>query len=73
MKVYPNPTAEGLISIEIPENTEGFTIFNAIGQIVFQQQVKGQNQLPIDVSTWAQGVYFIKTRDNTEEVKFVKN
>jgi Concanavalin A-like lectin/glucanases superfamily/Secretion system C-terminal sorting domain len=73
LKVYPNPTAEGRISLEIPENTEGVTIFNAIGQIIFQQQVKGQNLLPIDVSAWAQGVYFIKTNDNTEGVKFVKN
>ncbi len=73
LKVYPNPISEGAISIEIPQYTEGVSIFNAIGQLVFQQQTKGQNMVQIDISTWAQGVYFVKTSKDTEGGKFVKN
>jgi hypothetical protein len=73
LKVYPNPISEGAISIEISQYTEGVSIFNAIGQLVFQQQTKGQNMVQIDISTWAQGVYFVKTSKDTEGGKFVKN
>ena len=72
LKVYPNPTADGFIALEMPENTEGVSVTNVIGQIILQQDVKGQNVLQIDVSAWAQGVYFIKTKENTEGVKFIK-
>ena len=72
LKVYPNPTADGFIALEMPENTEGVSVTNIIGQIILQQDVKGQNVLQIDVSAWAQGVYFIKTKENTEGVKFIK-
>ena len=73
IKVYPNPSSSATISVEISENTEGVSVINSIGQTVFQQDVKGQNLLQLDVSTWAQGVYFIKTNGNTEGVKFIKH
>ena len=66
IKVYPNPSNSGSISIEIGGNTEGVSVINSIGQTVFQQKTKGETTLRVDVSTWAAGVYFVKTDGNTE-------
>ena len=71
VKIYPNPSKDGLISIEIPQNTEGVSIVNAVGQTVFQQQTKGNNLLKLDVSAWTSGVYFVKSGNDV--VTFVKN
>jgi hypothetical protein len=51
----------------------GVTVVNAIGQVVFHQKIKGQSVFEMDVNTWVQGIYFIKTDDNSVCVKFVKN
>jgi hypothetical protein len=82
LKVYPNPTAQGEISVEFSQNTDlsrdyregDISVVNAIGQIVFQQkttQLVGVNRLKIDISTWSSGVYFVKS--GQEVVIFVKN
>ena len=71
IRIYPNPSKDGLMSIEITSNTEGVSIVNAVGQTVFQQQTKGDNLLKLDVSAWTSGVYFVKSGKNV--VKFVKN
>ena len=71
LKVYPNPSNDNRISIEIIENTEGVVVTNLIGQPVFQQKTKDQQFLSVDISQWATGIYFIKSGDET--VKFVKN
>ena len=78
VKVYPNPSKDGLIFIEIADGRDamhrvstGITITDAVGQTVFQQQTKGDNLLKLDVSAWASGVYFV--RSGKEAVKFIKN
>jgi hypothetical protein len=57
-KVYPNPT-NGLLNIEIPQNTEGVSIliFNAVGSIVAKT-----NKLNIDVSNLPSGVYWAQVK-----------
>ncbi len=72
LKVYPNPTSDNQITVDFTENTEGVSVVNLLGQTVFQQKTIGQNRLQLDISTWAKGVYFVKTTENTEGVKFVK-
>jgi hypothetical protein len=75
LKVYPNPTAQGEISVEFSQNTEEtLSVINSIGQTVFQQKstpLTGERLLKIDISPWSSGVYFIKS--GQEAVKFVKN
>ena len=78
VKVYPNPSENGLIFIEIADGRDamhrvstGITITDAVGQTVFQQQTQSDNLLKVDVSAWASGVYFVKSGNNV--VKFVKN
>ena len=75
LKVYPNPTAQSEMSVELGQNTEGvLQVVNAVGQIVFQQkstQLSVGNLLKIDISSWSSGVYFVKS--GIEVVKFIKN
>jgi hypothetical protein len=72
LKVYPNPSSDNQITLDLAADTEGVLVINALGQTVFQQKTVGQNNLQVNVSAWAKGVYFIKTAGNTEGVKFVK-
>jgi Secretion system C-terminal sorting domain len=72
IKIYPNPSAASQITLDFAADAEGVSVVNALGQVVFQQKTMGQNRLQLDISTWAKGVYFVKTTENTEGVKFVK-
>jgi trimeric autotransporter adhesin len=80
MKVYPNPTSEGEITVEIGSDTDGTSrgnreggvfMINALGQVVFQQKTTPNAMLKVDISTWSSGIYFVKS--GKEMVKFVKN
>jgi Secretion system C-terminal sorting domain len=79
--VYPNPTSENQISLEVEQNDvdagdydnerNRIIVYNAVGQVIFQQKIKENNLLQVDVSTWAKGIYFFKTENDI--VKFVKH
>jgi hypothetical protein len=75
LKAYPNPTTNGIISVEWNNQATGeIWVVDAIGKTIFQQSItelKGENQLKIDISLWSSGLYFIKSGD--EVVKFFKN
>ena len=78
IKIYPNPSKNGLIFIEIADGRDamhrvstGITITDAVGQTVFQQKTQGDNLLKLDVNAWASGVYFVHS--GKEVVRFVKN
>jgi surface protein len=81
IKLFPNP-ADVELTVEMGQNIEvrnpatggtegGITIVNSIGQVVFQQKKPPLGVWRLDVSTWASGVYFVKSDD--EIVKFIKN
>ena len=78
LKVYPSVTSDFLnlhqqqiSALNAP--IERIYITNLLGQVVFQQNNNLQSVLTIDVSALPSGVYVVKTRANTEGVKFVKN
>lgn len=69
--IYPNPTT-GILNIKVPAFApfEGAVIYNSVGQ-----QVIISNTATIDVSTLANGVYFIgiETTAGRMHRKFIKN
>ena len=67
--VYPNPTTE-LVTID-NQLGSNIDIINAAGQVMFQQKASNNTRLQVNVSTWARGIYFVKS-DN-DVVKFVKD
>lgn len=57
--VYPNPST-GNFNIQLPLNQEGdLLIYNAIGEVVYSKN-NALNQVSIDLSSKANGIYFVK-------------
>lgn len=56
--VYPNP-AQNIVTITTNSDTPNLLeIYTATGQLVYQENFQGQTQ--INVSTFTQGIYFVK-------------
>lgn len=57
-KAIPNPTRERLnIQLENPQPNASLRIYNAIGQILYEDEVNETN-VQIDIADWSKGVYF---------------
>jgi hypothetical protein len=68
--IYPNPT-DGLLYIVNYESRMGnIEICDASGKLLNAEQRTGEGKIVIDISHWANGVYFLKV--NGEVIKFVK-
>ena len=63
MRVYPNPANN---RIYILGATEGVSIFNMMGQEVFEKQHANS----VDISNWENGIYFVKSGNSV--VKIIK-
>ena len=70
LQLYPNPATQSVI-ISATSKIETITIFNLIGQSVFNQQYNSQT-VEVDVADFLPGVYFIRV-NNIEVRKFVKH
>ena len=71
LTVFPNPTND-IVKITT-STTMDIVVFNSVGAVVKEQKVtKGTSQ--IDVSTWSNGVYFIKVLngENSTVQKLIK-
>ena len=55
--MYPNP-ADSYLILESARVLDRLHIYNALGQLVYQQSMPG-SQLQIDVSQWPAGFYTI--------------
>lgn len=65
--LYPNPAVERVTVSGLPENAF-IELFNVSGQKLMEAQ--GNGKIPVDVSGFASGVYFVKT--GGVKVKFIK-
>lgn len=66
IKVFPNPTNE-MLTVDFGDNFTSmadftFTITNTLGQTVYTTPIN-QQQNTIDISTWANGVYYVQVID----------
>jgi hypothetical protein len=66
---YPNPTADGLITIEHLDKTpDTIVVYNSLGQII-RHDIKPTGQTtPVDLSGFAKGVYHVKVDHQTYKV-----
>lgn len=78
VRFYPNPVSSELYLQIVGSNTDSVKIelFNPEGKILYQSvfEVDKNLSLPIDVSSFAEGVYFVKVGNGTgiKTYKFVK-
>jgi photosystem II stability/assembly factor-like uncharacterized protein len=74
LKVSPNPT-NSLITLDAEINSKAeIRIFSLNGQLMFVKKVDKLDQLTIDISSYASGVYFVRvnTENNILTQKIVK-
>ncbi|MEL6255819.1 MAG: DNRLRE domain-containing protein [Bacteroidota bacterium] len=79
LKVYPNPSSDGKISIEIEGLTVGsltMNIVNIIGKELLEEELTvsgGRIDRNIDLSSWGPGLYFLQfqTKSGTRTHKIV--
>ncbi|MEO0043313.1 MAG: Secretion system C-terminal sorting domain [Bacteroidota bacterium] len=58
---YPNPTADGLITIEHLDKTpDKILVYNSLGQIILHDIAPTGQTTPLDLSGFAKGVYHVK-------------
>ena len=68
--VFPNPT-NGSVTVKVPSALEGsIEVYNAIGERIYKTDIK-EEQLTIDLSQQADGIYFIRIGSVTK--KIIKN
>lgn len=75
--VYPNPT-KNILNVHVDENLglpEQVTLFNTLGQTIYNKAVNNANDLSIDVSGLSNGVYLVKVQKEGQikTLQFVKN
>lgn len=73
VNVYPNPT-DGLVTIELRENKQATILLtNALGQqIIVESKKEGNNEMILDLSDIAIGVYWLQIKINKESNKVIK-
>ncbi len=66
---YPNPTRQDLnIECSIPLTEATVTIYNILGQLVSQQEIKGSLLTTINFSDKAPGSYIVKVQDSNKVI-----
>ncbi|WP_347924196.1 M43 family zinc metalloprotease [Pontimicrobium sp. SW4] len=66
ISIYPNPT-NSILNIKLANRNDlpdAYKVYNLLGQLVKENQVKNTSQLNVDVSSLSNGLYFIKVIKN---------
>ncbi|MCW3078108.1 MAG: hypothetical protein JWO32_2717, partial [Bacteroidetes bacterium] len=68
--LYPNP-ANGFITLlngtNVPAKTE-VTLFNSLGEKIFQSTILEKNSFTIDVKEYQRGIYFMEAKNSSERM-----
>ena len=66
-QLYPNPASQ-LVFLKIPDWKPGeeIRVFNTQGQLILQQS--GNQEMEINVSTWAKGLYFVQYKGDVKRL-----
>jgi uncharacterized repeat protein (TIGR01451 family) len=64
LDIYPNPATQ-TVTIKSQKQIAGeaeWKVYDIYGRLIFNKQTKNKNQLTVDVSQFAEGVYFIQLK-----------
>lgn len=64
VSIYPNPS-NGVFTIKTVETNTATTIIDAVGKIVFQQNLESANEHSVDLSNLKAGIYFVSLKTNS--------
>lgn len=74
LNLFPNPT-NGLVSFEVKNNFDALNvaILDPAGRIIYTSTYAAQSVLQIDLSTYANGIYYMQvTTESNQKVKTLK-
>ncbi|MBF9142288.1 Kelch repeat-containing protein [Hymenobacter properus] len=61
LRAYPNPSANGLTSLELPTGTRTVEVFDALGRVVLSAMpAAGATSLPLDLRAQPVGLYVVR-------------
>lgn len=69
VKVYPNPTDKGLVTIVSDEPISSLFVYNAIGEVVFESKIDSDDTYLLDTQFFESGMYRINL--NGENYKLI--
>ena len=65
-KLYPNPSNDGIVMLEATQNNiNSIEIVNSLGAVVISKKDNLNNKVKLDLTTLAQGTYFVKITSDT--------
>jgi len=69
--VFPNPAADGFISIQTEKEITQIEILNIVGQRIFIYGPESSNSVRLDIGNLNAGIYILKLSfsDNTNDTK----
>ncbi len=73
--LYPNPTSDKLeFNLKGSASNTTLKLFNSLGQIVWESKNNNSNKFTLDVSNYANGLYYVEAESNqgVSRAKFVK-
>ncbi|WP_343634863.1 T9SS type A sorting domain-containing protein [Fluviicola sp.] len=69
VKVYPNPTDKGLVTILSDEPISSLSVYNALGKVVFEATPDSEDTYLLDTQSFESGMYWINL--NGEKYKLI--
>ncbi|MDQ3047842.1 MAG: PKD domain-containing protein [Bacteroidota bacterium] len=66
--IYPNPSATGNITVDGISGKTSITVFNIIGKVVYSSEVSSSVKHIVDLSSEANGSYFIRIHNNDSTI-----
>jgi len=63
IKVYPNPAQTQFTVTGITENSN-ITVTDMMGKVVYQTTSTTANQIQINATNWAKGLYIVQVKGN---------
>ena len=69
VKIYPNPTDKGLVTVVSDEPISSLLIYNALGKVVFETNIDSDDTYLLDTQSFESGMYWINL--NGENYKLI--
>jgi hypothetical protein len=72
--IYPNPVTDELTVQSLKFKVESVEVYDVVGKVLQSQETRTRNQVNVNVSSLAPGIYFVKVESERGIVvrKFVK-
>ena len=67
--VYPNPVND-ILTINNSLQIKTIAIYDALGKLIYSENISNQNAIEINTSKWVNGFYFLKANSGNKEFQY---